>query len=95
MPNFVLSAPSAVQLLESIAQLDVPVGQIDKVSPALVLLRREGDVHERPPLRTLRFANQRHMRFMRQPISLSRITRMHEQTTFSHAVVPPRSRGST
>ena len=33
------------------------------------------DVNKRPPLRPLRFANQCHVRLMRQPISLARVAR--------------------
>src|ERR1700688_1732155 len=46
-----------------VAQLDVPVGEIDKVPPAFMLRRRERNVQERPPFRTLRFANKTHVRF--------------------------------
>jgi hypothetical protein len=45
------------------------------VTPALVLLRGKRHVNKRPPLRPFWFANERHMRFVRQPISLARITR--------------------
>ena len=58
-----------------VAQLDVPVGKIDKVSPAFVLRRRKCDVHKRAPLRALRFANQTHLRFPRQTVALARIAR--------------------
>ena len=43
--------------------------------PAFVLRRGERDVQERSPLRALRFANQRHLRFVRQSIALSGVTR--------------------
>ena len=58
-----------------VTQLDVPIGKIDKVPPAFVLRRRKCDVHKRAPLRTLRFANQTHLRFPRQAVALARIAR--------------------
>ena len=36
-------------------------------------LRVEGDVDERPPLRTLRFADQSHAGLMRQPVAFARV----------------------
>ena len=56
-----------------IAQLDVPVSEIDKVLPEVVLRRRESNLDERPPLGPLRFADQAHVRFSRQSIALARI----------------------
>lgn len=64
-----------LRLRNLVAQLDVPICQIDKVPPTLVVLGRESDVDKRPPLRTFRSPDQRHMRFVWEPISLSRITR--------------------
>jgi hypothetical protein len=61
--------------LALIAQLDVPVGEINKVSPTFVLLARKSDVDERPPLWPLRFPNQCHVSLMRKAIALSRIAR--------------------
>ena len=58
-----------------IAQLDVPVGEINEVPPALVLLRCKRDMDKRTPLRPLRSADQRHARFMRESVSFARITR--------------------
>src|ERR1051326_3835077 len=43
--------------------------------PAFVLRRRKGHMQKRAPLRSLRFADQRHLRFLRQTISLSGVTR--------------------
>src|SRR4029434_4446934 len=43
--------------------------------PALMLLAAERNVDERSPFRTLRFANERHMRLVREPITFSRIAR--------------------
>ena len=59
----------------SVAQLHVPVGEIDEVAPAFVLGRRECDMQERSPFRPLRFSNQRHVRFARQPVAFARIAR--------------------
>ena len=62
-----------VSRAELIAQLDVPVGEIDEVSPALVMLCAESHVHERTPLRALRSADQRHVGLVREAVPLSRI----------------------
>ena len=43
--------------------------------PALMLLAAERNVDKRSPFRTLRFANERHMRLVRKPITFARITR--------------------
>ncbi len=67
--------PRNPRLNKLVAQLDVPVREIDKVSPALVLLRGERHMNERPPLRPLRFANESHVRFVRKTIPFARITR--------------------
>ena len=56
-----------------VAQLDVPVGEVDEMPPAFMLLAAESQVHERPPLRPLRFADQRHVHLMRQPVALAGI----------------------
>jgi len=40
-----------------------------------MLRRRESDMQERPPLRSLRFANQRHLRFLRKTVAFARVTR--------------------
>ncbi len=40
-----------------VAQFDVPVREIDKVFPEIVLRYRKCDLNERAPLRALRFAN--------------------------------------
>ncbi|MEN3368112.1 MAG: hypothetical protein V7609_255 [Verrucomicrobiota bacterium] len=42
--------------------------------PALVVLRRKRHMHEWPPFRPLRFADQSHVRLMRVTISLPRVT---------------------
>ena len=43
--------------------------------PEIVLGRSKGDLDKRPPLRSLRFANQAHVRFTRKPVALARIAR--------------------
>src|SRR5260370_16319261 len=48
---------------------------MEKVPPTLVLRRGERDVQEGPPLRPLRFANETHLRFLRQTIAFARVTR--------------------
>src|SRR5689334_12928675 len=44
------------------------------MAPAFMLRRRECHVQEWTPLRTLRLADERHVRFGRQTITLARIT---------------------
>jgi hypothetical protein len=43
------------------------------VLPEIVLWGRKCDMHERPPFRSLRFANQAHVRFARKAIAFARI----------------------
>src|SRR5947209_20255674 len=45
------------------------------MAPALVLWSGERHVQERPPFRTLRFTDQRHLRFLRESIAFARVTR--------------------
>ena len=45
------------------------------MSPALVLLTVESNMQERPPLWTLRFPNERHVRLAREAVALPRVTR--------------------
>ncbi len=40
-----------------------------------MLRRRESDVQEWPPFRSLRPADQSHLRFLRKPVALARVTR--------------------
>ena len=40
-----------------------------------MLRRGEGNVQKRPPLRPLRFANQRHLRFLREAVAFAGVTR--------------------
>src|SRR6266508_3832354 len=58
----------------SIAQLDVPVSEIDEVFPQVVLRSGKRNLHKWPPLRPLRFADQAHVRFTREPVAFARIT---------------------
>ena len=58
-----------------IAQFHVPVGKIDKVLPEVVLWRSKGDLDKRPPLRALRFADETHVGFAREPVAFARIAR--------------------
>src|SRR4029077_3676544 len=62
-------------LLELVAQFDVPVCEIDKVFPEVVLGGGKGDLDKRPPLRPLRFTDQAHVRFARKPVAFARIAR--------------------
>src|SRR5439155_19656824 len=59
----------------SIAQLDVPVREIDKVLPQVVLRRSKGNLNKRPPFWSLGFADQAHVRFSRKSIALACIAR--------------------
>ena len=56
-----------------IAQLDVPVSEIDEVLPEVVLRRGKGNLDKRPPFWPLWFADQAHVRFARKPVALARI----------------------
>jgi len=56
-----------------VTQLDVPVSEIDKVLPQIVLRSGKGNLNKRPPLRPLRFANQTHVRVSRKSVALARI----------------------
>src|SRR2546430_6650239 len=56
-----------------VAQFDVPVREINEVFPQIVLRRSKSDLDERPPLRSLRFADQAHVCFTREPITLAGI----------------------
>jgi hypothetical protein len=57
----------------SVAQLDVPIRKINEVLPKVVLRSRESDLHKRPPLGSLRFSDQAHVRFSRKPVPFARI----------------------
>ena len=56
------------------AELDVPVGEIQEVFPAFMLLEAEVHLDERTPLRPFRLADEMHARLVRGAIGLSRIT---------------------
>ncbi len=56
-----------------IAQLDVPVRQINEVRLEIVLRSVKRDLSKRPPLRPLRFPYQAHVRITRQAVALRRI----------------------
>ena len=57
--------------MQLVAQLDIPVREIDKVLPEVVLRRRERNLDEWPPFRPLGFADQAHVRFARKPVALA------------------------
>jgi hypothetical protein len=57
----------------SIAQLDVPVSQIDEVLPEIVLRRGKCNLNERTPFWSFGFADQAHVRFARKAIAFARI----------------------
>ena len=44
---------------------------INEVFPEIVLRRKKSDLHKRPRLRPLRFANQTHVPFPDQPVALA------------------------
>ena len=56
-----------------IAQLDVPVSEIDEVFPEIVLRSGKRNLNKRPPLRPLRSADQTHVHFSRKSVALTRI----------------------
>lgn len=57
-----------------LAQLDIPIRQIEKVLPAIVILGAEIHLNKRPPLRPLRLADQMHASFCRRAIGFFGIT---------------------
>ena len=89
------AAEEARSVLELVAQLDVPVREIDKVPPEIVLRRSKRDLNKRPPLRPLRFRIKLMCASRGSRLPLRVLHGIQEQTTFSQVVVPPRSRGTT
>src|SRR5437867_2783454 len=69
-----------------VAQFDVPIREVDKVLPDVVLRSGKCNLHKRTPLRPLRFADQTHVRFARKPIALLGIA----ADTRTHNVFPRR-----
>ena len=57
----------------SLAQLHIPVGQIDEVTPAVIDSAGEGDVDERAPLGPLRLPEQLHPCLVGKAVSLARV----------------------
>ena len=55
------------------AQLDVPVGEIEEVLPAIVL-QPEADLDKRPPLGPLWLSNKPHARLQGSTVGLVRVT---------------------
>src|SRR5258706_4983883 len=54
-------------------QLHVPIRQINKMLPTVVLGQAEADLDERPPLGPLGFADQVHVRFLGRAIRFERV----------------------
>jgi hypothetical protein len=67
-----MELPSVAEYL--LAQLNVPVGQIEEMPPAIVLMTREADVYERPPFGALRLADKLKAGLVRKSVALLRIT---------------------
>src|SRR6516225_4090571 len=61
-------------LAHILAQFDVPVRQIDKMFPTIVLVQAEIDLNEWPPLRTLGFANKVQPGLLRRAVGFESIT---------------------
>ena len=55
-------------LLGIFAQFDVPVGEVEEVFPAIVVLQADVQLNKRTPLRPLGLANKVHARFVRGAI---------------------------
>src|SRR2546430_13273430 len=72
------------QLPQIVAQLDVPISQVEEMLPTIVVMQAEVDLHERTPFRTLRFADQPHAGFLWSAISLLRVAR----NARAHDVLP-------
>ena len=56
-----------------LAQLDVPVGEVNEMLPTIVLVEAEVDLHERPPFRPLRFADEVQPGLLRRAVGLLRV----------------------
>jgi hypothetical protein len=59
--------------LDILAELNIPVGQINEMLPTIVLIEREVNLHERPPLGPLGLTNQMHPGFLGRAIGLQRV----------------------
>src|SRR5437899_8668710 len=57
-----------------VAQLNIPIRQIDEVFPEVVRRRGKRDLDKRAPLGPFRFADQAHVRFTRKHIAFALIT---------------------
>ena len=64
-----------VEQRSSVAQFNVPVREIDKMLPEIVLRGGKCNVDERPPFWPLRFPDQTHVRFARKPVAFARVAR--------------------
>src|SRR5688572_6234492 len=56
------------------AEFDVPIGQIEEMLPAIVVLSAEIDLDERTPLRPLGLANEMHAGFGRSTVGFAGVT---------------------
>ena len=63
----------AVQQGQLLAQFDVPVGEIEEMLPAIVVLAGETDVDERSPFRAPWLADKLKARFVGKPVALPRV----------------------
>ena len=62
-------------LIALVTKLNVPIRQIDKMFPEIVLRRRKSNLNKGPPLWPFGFADQTHVRLAGKPIALARIAR--------------------
>ena len=60
-------------LIALVTKLNVPIRQIDKMFPEIVLRRRKSNLNKGPPLWPFGFADQTHVRLAGKPIALARI----------------------
>jgi len=65
---------SSTEALNIFAQLNVPIGQVDKVLPAVMLVEGEINLNEGTPLRPLGFSNQVQACLLRSAVGLECIT---------------------
>lgn len=65
--------PVGTALLQFLAQLNVPVGEVEEMLPALVSTRGDRDVDKGSPLGSLRFANQSHAGLCRGAVGFPRV----------------------
>jgi len=60
---------------DTVSDLDVPIGDIEKVLPTIVVIQAQIDLNEWAPLRPFRLSDEMHPGFLGRSISLLRVAR--------------------